>query len=265
MSGQHARAGQSSGRLHTIALARAALFLDLDGTLAPIALRPVDVRPDPIRTSLVRDLARALDGRLAVVSGRTMEDVDRILEGAAENIAGLHGLERRHDDGRRVLSAPAPGLGEARAELAAFAAARPGALIEDKGACVTLHYRAAPGIEAEALAFAARVADAWGLLLQRGKMVAELRTPGPDKGDVVRTFLSEPAFAGSVPVFVGDDLTDEHGFEAARAAGGLGVLVGPARPSAAEARLRDVSHALSWLQRSAFCGVFDLTEAAWDA
>jgi trehalose 6-phosphate phosphatase len=78
-------------------------------------------------------------------------------------------------------------------------------------------------------------------------MVADLRPPGPDKGDALDAFMSEAPFAGATPIFVGDDLTDEHGFAAAKAAGGYGVLVGAARPTAASAFLADVDAALDWL------------------
>src|SRR3954452_18629203 len=98
-------------------LEETALFLDLDGTLAPIAARPQDVRPDPRRTSLLERLAQRLDGRLAVVSGRTLEDIDRILEGGVTPVAAVHGLVLRHPDGRVEASPPHPNLPAAVAGL----------------------------------------------------------------------------------------------------------------------------------------------------
>src|SRR4051812_20402938 len=83
-------------------LSEAALFLDLDGTLAPIAARPQDVHPDPRRTSLLERLVRALNGRLAVVSGRTLPDIDRILEGCVVPVAAVHGLVMRDPQARLV-------------------------------------------------------------------------------------------------------------------------------------------------------------------
>ena len=90
-----------------------------------------------------------------------------------------------------------------------------------------------------------------GLVLQRGKMVAELRPPGTDKGAALRRLMAEPPFAGARPVFVGDDLTDEHAFEAAAALGGGGVLVGPPRPTAARWRLNGVGEVTCWLEAAA--------------
>src|SRR5690349_16561325 len=109
-------------------LAGTALFLDLDGTLAPFAARPQDVGPDPRRTRLLEQLQRGLDGRLAVISGRTLADVDRILEGRVTTAAAVHGLIRRAPDGKVVETAPHPALPEAAARLRAFAS-RDGSLI----------------------------------------------------------------------------------------------------------------------------------------
>lgn len=231
-----------------LALANTALFLDLDGTLAPIAARPQDVTPDPRRTGILETLLGALGGRLAVVSGRTLADVDRILEGRVPAVAAVHGLVRRDADGQVAQAIPHAALPQALAELRRFAAAQPGLLVEDKQVSATLHYRGAPGQAAAARAEAERIAAATGLALQAGDMVWELRTPGATKGDSVAAFLAHPPFAGARPVFVGDDLTDEDGFKAAQALGGFGVLVGPARTTAARLRLDSVDAALAWLE-----------------
>jgi len=230
-------------------LAQTALFLDLDGTLAPIAARPQDVRPDPRRTSLLERLARRLDGRLAVVSGRTLEDVDRILEGCVVAVAAVHGLVRRGPDGRVFETRGHPQLARAAEALRAFAARDSGLIVEDKGGLsVALHFRLARGQAEAARACARELAAQTGLALQEGDMVEELRTPGADKGDSVRAFMARPPFAGARPVFVGDDDTDEDGFEAAQRLGGLGVGVGAARPTRARFRVAGVEAALAWLE-----------------
>ena len=225
-----------------------ALFLDLDGTLAPIAARPQDVRPDPRRTSLLERLADRLEGRLAVVSGRTLADVDRILEGCVTAVAAVHGLVRRDAKGRVFEARPHPGLPRAAQALHAFAARDSGLIVEEKGLSAALHYRLAGRYAEAAQACAAAVAAETGLARQDGDMVEELRTPGADKGDSVRAYMAEAPFAGARPVFVGDDLTDEAGFAAARALGGTGVAVGPPRQSAAAFRLPNVDAALAWLE-----------------
>jgi trehalose 6-phosphate phosphatase len=225
-----------------------ALFLDLDGTLAPIAARPQDVRPDPRRTQLMERLDEALEGRLAVVSGRTLADVDRILEGRVVAVAAVHGLVSRNADGRVTERAPHPKLGEAAERFRAFASRDSGLIVEEKGLSVALHFRLAQAHAEAARLCAEEVAADTGLALQHGDMVEELRTPGPTKGDSVERFLNVAPFAGARPVFVGDDATDEHGFEAVQARGGMGVLVGPPRPTHASYRILGVEEALAWLE-----------------
>jgi trehalose 6-phosphate phosphatase len=230
-------------------LAETALFLDLDGTLAPIAARPQDVGPDPRRTSLLERLVRKLDGRLAVVSGRTLPDIDRILEGCVIPVAAVHGLVRRAPDGQVFEATPHPRLAEATEAMREFAARDPGLLVEDKGGLsVTLHFRQAPALARAARAWAHEVAQRTGLTLQEGAMVEELRTPGASKGDSVCAFMAASPFAGARPVFVGDDATDEDGFAAVQTLGGFGVLIGPGRESEARYRLDGVEAALAWLE-----------------
>jgi trehalose 6-phosphate phosphatase len=230
-------------------LGETALFLDLDGTLAPIAARPQDVRPDPRRTSLLERLARQLDGRLAVVSGRTLADVDRILEGCVTTVAAVHGLVRRGPDLKMFETPPHPDLPLAVEAFRAFAARDSGLIVEEKaGLSVALHFRLAGGHAEAARVCARAIASRTSLTLQEGDMVAELRTPGATKGDSVRAFMAARPFAGAQPVFVGDDATDEDGFAAAQTLGGVGICVGAARPTLARFRLAGVEAALAWLE-----------------
>lgn len=225
-----------------------ALFLDLDGTLAPIERRPQDVRPEPWRSRLLQRLWLRLDGRLAVVSGRTLAEVDRILDGAAPAVAAVHGLVRRRADGTILMAAPHPALGACKAAFSALAAEKPGLILEDKGLSIALHYRLAPSFGAAVAATAERLSRAHGLRLQPGDMVSELLTPGLGKGGAVRAFMAEPPFEGALPIFMGDDLTDEDGFAAARALGGYGVLAGPPRATRASCRLPGVEAVRAWLE-----------------
>lgn len=231
-------------------LGQVSLFLDLDGTLAPIVERPDAVAAEPRRNALLADLATRLDGRLAVISGRTLDDLDRILERRVVCVAAVHGLVRRDSEGRIATSPPHPGLARAGQALAAFARDDPRLLIEDKALSLALHYRRAPERAREAIDLAEQVAATTGLSLQPGDMVMELRSPGAGKGDALGGFMAEPPFQGSRPVFVGDDLTDEDGFRAARDRGGFGVLVGPERRTAARYRIDGVSDTLAWLERA---------------
>jgi trehalose 6-phosphate phosphatase len=229
-------------------LPEAALFLDIDGTLAPIAARPQDVRPDARRTRLLDRLKEGLDGRLAVVTGRTLVDVDRILEGRITCVAAVHGLVRRDCDGALHEPDLHPGLARATRALHAFAGRDSGLIVEEKGASVALHFRLARTHAAEARVTAQRLAKETGLFLQHGDMVEELRTPGPSKGDSIRGFMETPAFQNMMPVFVGDDVTDEHGFAEVARQGGFGVLVGRPRETHARFGLRNVEDVLAWLE-----------------
>ena len=226
---------------------RVALFLDLDGTIAEIASRPGDVGPLPARTALLRRLGERLDGRIAILTGRTLEDADRILDGAVATAAAVHGLVRRDASGGVAAVTPSPGLAAAREALAQLAKARPGLVLEEKVASLALHYRQAPEAEAGVLDASRRIAEAHGLALQAGAMVSELRTPGPGKGDALIGILADKPFAGASPVMVGDDLTDEAAFAAAAQMGGYGVLVGAERPTAARYRLDGVQAVMDWL------------------
>ncbi|MHB8285281.1 MAG: trehalose-phosphatase [Caulobacteraceae bacterium] len=234
-------------RPQPLSLDRVSLFLDLDGTLAPIELRPEDVGPTPPRSAMLRRLGEALSGRLAIVSGRSLASIDAILDGAVPAAAGVHGLERRLANGAILRPEPHPGLNAAKAALEHYAATTPGVLVEDKRLAVTVHYRLAQHAGPEALALASRLARELGLRLQTGDMVAELKTPGADKGDALKAFMAEAPFRDGLPVFVGDDVTDEDGFAAARGVGGFGVLVGPPRETVAQYGLNDVPDVLDWL------------------
>ena len=232
-------------------LAGAALFLDFDGTLVELAQTPDTIIVPDALGQLLERLRDRLDGRLAIVSGRSIADLERHLPCRGVAIAGSHGLELRLANGIALpLSAPA-GLEETRAEIESFASARTGLIVETKPVGVALHFRLAPAQEEKVLDFMEDLARRRGLLLQRGKMVAELRPAGADKGDALMTLMREPRFVGARPLFVGDDLTDEHAFEAAAELGGSGILVGPPRQSAARYRLPSVEAVADWLEKAA--------------
>lgn len=232
-------------------LAGAALFLDFDGTLVDLAETPEAITVPPGLRPLLRRLSETLNGRVAIVSGRAIADLERHLDCSAIAMSGSHGLELKLRDGTELpLSAPT-GLDVARQEVDRFAATAEGLLAEHKPLGVALHFRRAPAEAARAGAFMADLAARTGLIVQKGKMVAELRADGADKGDAVRAFMTEPEFTGARPVFLGDDVTDERAFEVAAEMGGAGILVGPSRPSAARFRLDDVAAVAAWLEAAA--------------
>lgn len=223
------------------------VFFDLDGTLIDIAATPDGVVVSPDLLAALDRLVAAAPGRVAVLSGRSLDQLDHLLGRFARRVAvaGSHGAEiRLAGQDARQRSAP-PALAAATRALRDVAEAH-GLLLEEKSMGTALHYRHAPGREAIAASAAAVLADRHGLVLQRGKMMVELRAPG-DKGDALCALLREEAMVGTRPLFFGDDVTDEDGFVAATRAGGAGVLVGPARASAARYRLDDPAAVRRWI------------------
>jgi trehalose 6-phosphate phosphatase len=227
-----------------------ALFLDVDGTLLEIEREPGAVHVPERLCRLLEHLQRATRGALALVSGRSLDQLDRLFSPLRFSAAGLHGLERRNLGRRIVRAAREPDvLEKARRRLAAFAAVNEGVLLEDKALTLALHYRNAPDAASAAIAVAeqAAVESLGALVLLHGKMVCELKPPGMDKGRAIAAFLEEPPFMGRRPVFAGDDLTDEAGFATINARGGISVRIGHDGPTAAEFGHRDVAAVQTWL------------------
>lgn len=226
----------------------ASLFLDLDGTLLDLANRPDEVVADPALKRLLDRLVIHLDGRVAIISGRSLEQIDRIFGETAQGLAvsGSHGCEHRW---RGIWARPdRPGsLDQAAAKMRAFAKGRSGLLVEEKSFGVALHYRLSPSSEAAVREFAQGLAQDFGLTLQIGKMVSELRVGGGDKGRAVHRLMTQPSMRYFSPVFVGDDVTDEPGFASARALGGHGIIIGAPQSTAADYRLGSPSALRNWL------------------
>ena len=224
----------------------ASLFLDFDGTLVDFVIRPDAIVVDPALRSLLVGLKDKFAGRIAVISGRGLDDLADLLDIDGLALAGSHGLEYRMSGGTAVRIDPPESMQFALAKAKAFAAAAD-VVVEQKPAAVAIHYRERPDRSAEAIEFAESLASRFGLLVQKGAMVVEIRARGADKGTILRHFMAELPFTAGRPVFVGDDLTDEDAFRAAADLGGSGVLVGKLRDSAAHYRLADVAAVRSWL------------------
>jgi trehalose 6-phosphate phosphatase len=231
------------------ALARdCALFLDIDGTLAELAQTPDAVHIDEAITQALPRLARELDGALALVTGRSITSADKLFPGLKLAMAGQHGCERRDATGAIHLHAPRKDTYTKLCKLfRALAKRHPELLVEDKGAAIALHYRAVPQLAAHVHRTLRRsIRDAKGYTLQEGKMLIEVRPEGRDKGAAIDDFMAESPFAGRVPVFIGDDLTDEHGFATVERLGGWTIKVGVGR-TMARYRLPNVTAVSTWL------------------
>jgi trehalose 6-phosphate phosphatase len=232
----------------------ASLFLDFDGTLVRLAPRPQDVLVAAWVVPTLQSLRQKLQGALAIVSGRPLCAIDAFLHPLVLAGAGCHGVEQRNVSGRIALHESQPPANVA-ACARGLAARHGGLLLESKPSGLALHFRLSPELAtmcrdqlAQALAEAPGAALAWELL--DGHCVCELKQRSVSKGSAVRAYLAEAPFAGRLPVFVGDDVTDEDGIRAVQAAGGFGVRVGPGR-SEARFRLADTDAVAAWLLEAA--------------
>lgn len=226
---------------------QAALLLDMDGTLVDIAPTPDAVVVPPGLTETLHRLREQLGGAIAIVTGRTADVIDRLFGAGAFAIGAEHGGTVRRLPGARLERAdehlaPPPDAWIAAARR--LADAHPGAVMEQKALGFTLHYRAVP--EAGDLfhsALSGMLAGSPTFELLAGKFVWEVRPRGVDKGTAVRALMAGPPFAGRLPLFIGDDVTDEDGMRVARAMGGAGLQVAPAFGSAGGVR--------AWLKAAA--------------
>ena len=227
-----------------------AVFLDLDGTLIEIAQRPDEVTRSARLDALLARLPAVMNNAVAIVSGRTVADLDRLLAPHRLPVAGIHGLERRRADGK-VIRAPVAldWMQDARDAMEGFAAAHPGLLLENKGASLALHYRSRPELEVAVQQFVADLDIPAAAERLQGRKVMEVKPRRMNKGAAIRAYMSEPPFAGRTPVFAGDDVTDESGFIAVNELGGVSVKVGDGA-TAANWRLAGVSDVLRWLDAS---------------
>jgi trehalose 6-phosphate phosphatase len=225
-----------------------ALFLDVDGSLIDLASHPERVVvPDALRWRL-RMLSESLDGALALVSGRAIHTIDALFAPLRLPVAGLHGHELRTRDGLQRQATPPASMSAVVADAAALCRRHAGALVEDKGVSIALHWRNAPTAELPLRAFAEdALARLPGYRLQPGHCVIELLPAGRDKGSAIAALLEHAPFHGRRPVFVGDDLTDEPGFREVNARGGTSVLVGTRADSAARYSLSDPASVRAWL------------------
>ncbi len=204
-----------------------ALLLDLDGTLIDIAAAPDDVRVPPGLATMLSRVVAALDGAVAVISGRTLAEIDDFLDPLRLVGAGVHGAELRTAYGSEVVQAAeplAPWMVEAVAELGALA---PGIIIEPKGSSIAVHYRLAPaaGPAIEEVLTALINSGPDHLILCPGRKVFEVVPKSISKGAALETIMRLPAFRSRRPLMIGDDVSDETALDTAAQLGGRGLRV----------------------------------------
>ncbi|MET2828405.1 trehalose-phosphatase [Mesorhizobium shangrilense] len=229
-----------------------ALFLDIDGTLLEHAEHPdAVVVGERLRTLLV-ELETKLDGALAFITGRSISVADRLFKPLRLRAAGLYGLEHRLEMNGPVLAASEP------ADIAALAQEIEAELgvanvyVERKGPILAIHTRAAPHLlpRATQLVEEALKHLPKGYRVLAGNAGVELMPLQAAKGAAIRRFMDLPAFVGKQPIFLGDDTSDEPGFDTVNEMGGLSVRIGPPRQTSARYALSSVDQALAWLAES---------------
>ena len=230
------------------------LFLDVDGVLLEIADKPDAVLLPPGLMPILERLIDCCEGAVALISGRSLAFLERMFDPLPVAMAGLHGVERRMPDGKiEVLETSETQLDALRKELAGFVSQRPEIGLEDKGMAIALHFRAAPARGAEIFDYLERRLPeiAPNFHIQPGKMVYEVKPHGMDKGAAIELMLERPPFAGRVPVFAGDDVTDEHGFAVVNRLDGISIKVGDGPETLARYHIGSVSEMRDWLSRLA--------------
>ncbi len=230
-----------------------AVLLDIDGTILDLAPTPAGVLVPSRLQSTLTTLWKWTGGALALISGRPLDDIDRVFAPLELPAVGGHGAEIRLAASHgKVIRSHVPLLDERiRRELLTLTAR--GIFIEDKGYSVAVHYRRAPEMERELhKAIAAIVAGVSGGKLEvlPGKAVIEVKPTGFNKGSAVLELLEHPPFKGRRPIFIGDDVTDEAAFAVLSEVNGIGFSVGRIIPGATgvfagPAEVRD------WLDRIA--------------
>lgn len=203
-----------------------ALFLDIDGTLLDFSSSPGNVAVPPGLPATLQALQHRLSGALAFISGRRMADIEAFF-GPAIAAGAEHGALLRLADGTVISKTmPDPALAAILQDLRRALPLYPGLLLEEKHYGMTLHWRAAPALAPDIKSLARRVIAPYPeLALLAAHEAVEIRMKGVDKATALETFMALPPFAGRLPVFVGDDVTDEPAIARATAMGGLGLHV----------------------------------------
>jgi trehalose 6-phosphate phosphatase len=232
-------------------LDRCAMLLDIDGTLLDLARTPREVWVPPGLAATLHALHERTGGALALVSGRSLNDIDLIFAPDRFPGVGGHGAEMRLSTDSEAVATHAPPLDpELKRRLAAIARLSPGILLEDKGYSLALHYRLAPHAEKaiyEAVSLIRADLPNAPIEVLPGKCVCEIKQSGFDKASGVREVMKHEPFTGRRPIFIGDDVTDESVFAIMPELGGLAFSVGR-RASSVAGHFDEPAEVRAWLK-----------------
>lgn len=227
-----------------------ALFLDVDGTILHLRDTPDGVEVSEHLLAIVESILQRLSGAVALVSGRSIENLDALFAPYRLPAAGLHGLQRRGADGDLHEVEEPTALDALRPALLKLASSSTKVILEDKGHALAIHYRLEPERGDEIKRAVEELARPFSseLHVMHGKMVTEIKSGLADKGSAIGAFMAEAPFENRVAVFIGDDTTDEDGFRFVNSINGYSVRVGASSDSAARYNLADVDDVIAWLQ-----------------
>lgn len=231
-----------------------AFFFDVDGSLTEIQPHPALVCLSAETRGLLARVFELSNGALALISGRSLADLDNLTAPVCFPAAGLHGAERRDISGiRHETTLPPTMLAHIQDQLEALIAENPGTMLEFKGTALAVHYRHAPQREGAITRQVKQIVAPFpAVSLQPGKCVLEVKPRGVNKGEAIREFMNEYPFKERTPVFIGDDLTDEAGFTVVNQYQGVSIKVGDGT-TCALFRLASVTQVESWLTQVVAC------------
>jgi len=225
-----------------------ALFLDVDGTLLEFCNNPDDVYPGVELNLILKSLSSLLKGALALVTGRRVLEIDRIFHPLQLPVGGQHGLEHRDAEGNFKLVKSLKFPENIRSQIQCFGEIYPECAIEDKSLTMAIHYRRAPKLEEKVLKFVNKLIEGEKHFHAiSGNMVIEIKPLGVDKGQSIALFMENEPFVDKLPIFIGDDVTDEDGFRYINANNGISIKVGTITSSLARYNLNNVNAVHDWL------------------
>lgn len=233
-----------------VQLSSHAIFSDFDGTLVDIAATPDAIKPSEKLPELLSALLHCSQGSIALVTGRRIEDISKYLNTDDLFISGCHGMEwSTPGETRLFCNETLPPLPEALSRKALAFAERHDMLTENKLHTLALHYRNEPKLESDLDHFLDTLLEPYhDLTVMRGKCIREIKPTHFNKAVAIEKLMSLSTFQSKTPVFIGDDVTDEYGFEFVNKNRGISIKVG-AGESAADYRLASPADVLNYLDQ----------------
>lgn len=232
----------------TVPLSQLALFSDFDGTLVSIAAKPDQVQVAPKIVALIRQLHDKTQGATALITGRGLDNINALLPFEDLAIAGSHGAEWQLHGNYQSVDQLTSAFAPIRPALEKFALDH-NLLTEDKSFAIAVHFRQSPELEPQLDQFLQTLVPENGpLTVMAGKAIREVKPKAIDKGKAIARFMQQAPFAQRTPLYLGDDVTDEAGFEWVNQAGGISIKVGPGA-TCAQHRLEDPEAVLAFLHQ----------------